>query len=578
MYQIFADGVRIYDDTVPGPWALAPKLTQTAGAAGSLSFTIPKGAAGYDSVQRLTSTISVLRDGETIWMGRPLSEERDLWDGRVIFCEGALAWLNDTVPMVTDPTMSLILQAHNLKELPDRQIQFGGAWTPEYLTAEADGSTSLGLATRMTQELGGLLEMKYPGGIPTLYWLQNYPAAAGNEQELVFGENLLDFTRRWDMTDFATVCYVRGAEIQDADGHGTGTYYNSGWVASPAAAIYGRIEKFLNYSDLDSNALCINEADAYLRNQQFAEMQISVSALDLHILNPAVKAFDLLERVHVVSPPHGLDGAFAVTNLEIPLDAPEKTTYTLGFVNVDYVRRVRTLTKQQLRQEEETQGAIKETHDYAKEQAATAYNMASQELAAARVEIDEEMNERTQGYILIDSGQGGTQAIYITDSPITDPNQITAGMHVWRWNMDGLGYSEDGGTTWLTALTKYGKIKSDFLIASELWADVIRLYGDMNVYNGSQEYIGGSIGYGNGRNQYGDPTPGIHMFVDNGGVEMIVTSAGARMSFGQYHLYVAGNGVHIVNGADPLLGCPMRIDGDLTVAGNINYTGSLNPI
>lgn len=571
MYQIYADNVCIFDDTIPGPWALAPRLTLTAGAAGSLSFTLPRNAAGYDSVQRLTSTISVLRDGATIWMGRPLTEERDLWDGRVIFCEGALAWLNDTIAMVTDPTMSGILQAHNAKELANRQIQFGGAWTAEHLTAEADGSTSLQLATRMTQELGGLLDMKYPGGVPSLYWLQNYPVPTGNEQSLVFGENLLDFTRSWDMTDFATVCYVRGAEIQDAEGHGTGTYYNSGWVVSTAMADYGRIEKYFNFSDLDTNALCIDEADAYLRNQQFAEMQITVTALDLHILNPAVKSFDLLERVHVLSPLHGLDGVFAVTNLEIPLDAPENTAYTLGFVNVDYVRRVRTLTKQQLQQDEQLREDIEETGAQAKKHADEIAMELNQTIEDARQEIYDTMSSLTEGYVFIDTNGTNTQGIYITDSPITSVSEITPGMHVWKWSMTGLGYSDDGGTTWRTAMTYDGKINADLILTGLLMVQYIKLYGNMAVFDSSSGSVpGGYLGYGAGANSNGDTTPGIHMFVDNGATEVIVTSAGVRMSFGNYHLYISSNGVEITGGG----GLPC----DLTVNGDINYTGSLNPI
>lgn len=573
MYQIYADSVCIFDDTLQGAWALAPKLTLTAGAAGSLSFTLPRGAAGYDSVQRLTSTISILRDGTTIWMGRPLSEERDLWGGRSIFCEGALAWLNDTIAMVTDPTMSVILQAHNAKELANRQIQFGGAWTAEYLAAEADGSTSLQLATRMTQELGGLLDMKYPGGVPSLYWLQNYPVPTGNEQSLVFGENLLDFTRSWDMTDFATCCYVQGAEIEDSNG-GTGFHYNSGWVVSTAMADYGRIEKYFSFPDLDTDALCIDEADAYLRNQQFAEMQITVTALDLHILNPTIKSFDLLERVHVVSPLHGLDGLFAVTNLEIPLDAPENTAYTLGFVNVDYVRRVRTLTKQQKEQFDQTADEMAQNERESKERDSELDGKIDDETAARISAIEDtirRMNAGTRGYVTIDysatQGAEGTDGIYITDEKLSTEDGMTmaerladAGVqNMWKWTMDGLGFSDDAGDTYKVAITMDGEILSEF----------IKLYGDLSVFESQTGLLGGKLGFGLGNNEISQ-TPGIHMYDPSQNVEVIVTSDGARMSFANYHLYIASNGVVVINGADPQLGVPVTINGDLTVTGTIN--------
>lgn len=572
MYQIYADSVCIFDDTIPDQRSMvvSPRLQLTAGAAGSLSFTVPKGAYGYDTIQRLTTTISVLRDGETIWMGRVLSEQRDVWDNRQLFCEGALSFLNDTVPMIANPTLGGVLTAHNAMVAANRQLVLGSCAYGS-VEMEPDGSTSLSIVNqKLVGALGGVLRMRYPLGVPTLDWLENYPVVTGDEQELVFGENLLDFTRNWDLTDFATCCYVQGAEIEDSNG-GTGFHYNSGWVESTAAATYGKIYKFLSYSDLDSVALCQQEAAAYLATQQFAEMTLQVTALDLHILNPAVKSFDLLERVHVKSWQHGLDSWFAVTGLDIPLDAPENTVYTLGYVNTAYVRRVRTLTKQQLQQDEQLREDIEETGAQAKKHADEIAMELNQTIEDARQEIYDTMSSLTEGYVFIDTNGTNTQGIYITDSPITSVSEITPGMHVWKWSMTGLGYSDDGGTTWRTAMTYDGKINADLILTGLLMVQYIKLYGNMAVYDSSSGSVpGGYLGYGAGANSNGDTTPGIHMFVDNGATEVIVTSAGARMSFGNYHLYISSNGVEITGGG----GLPC----DLTVNGDINYTGSLNPI
>lgn len=370
MYTIYAVGTGgtetvLFSDTMPDTAykPVSPRLTLTAGAAGSLSLTLPKNNAAHTVVERLTTTMRVERDGETIWMGRVLSEKTDIWQSRTLFCEGALAYLNDTIPMVSltgagaSAALSAILTAHNGKVVENRRITLGTVTVTGSVTVEADGSESLQIINqKLVGALGGVLRMRYPVSeqtgrpVPTLDWLANYPPspAGTTPQELVFGTNLLDFVREWDMTDFATYCYVRGAEIEGSEPK---AYYASDWQyitpqsGTPPKDLYGRIEKYLDYSDLQSNEACVSAAQTYLETQQFAAMKLDVTALDLRIINPNVKSFDLLETVWVNSPVHGLHSEFVVTGLDIPLDAPESTRYTLGNQNIAYVRRVNTITK-----------------------------------------------------------------------------------------------------------------------------------------------------------------------------------------------------------------------------------------
>lgn len=560
------------------PGLLSPKLKLSAGGAGSLEFSIPPGGAGYDTIQRLTSTMYVKRDEEIYWIGRPISEHADIWGNRQVYCEGALAFLNDTVPMVANPTVASVLQAHNGKTASNRWIDGGRIEVVYTDTSEADGSTSLDIInSKLVGNGGGVLRMRYPNGVPTLDWLNNYPSYTGNEQKLTFGENLLDFTRNWDMSEYCTYCFVRGAEIQTQEGESTGTYYNSGWITiGTVAAQYGRIEKYLDYSDLQSDQECIAAAQTYLATQQFAEMTIDVTALDLHILDPSIKPFDLLERVNVVSPIHGMDAYFAVTDMDIPLDAPENTSYTLGYVNVAYVRRVNTLTKQNVQQTQELQdeisSGVSDAKDYAEEKADDAYDRASQEasqsLATARASIEATMNSISQGYIFIDYDSSGNQGIYICDTQVHSVEEMR-GHRVWKWDGSGFGYTRSfnpGGTTaWETAITMNGEISAKFILTDEMWADRIKLFGDMDVHNGKTDQIGGCLGYGVGNNGI-SIVPGIHLLDSSGQVEIMASTDGARMSYGGYHIYVGSGGVVVTGSAGTC---------DLVVNGDIYYSGSL---
>lgn len=355
MYTIYsagADGTEtvIFSDTMPDTAykPVSPRLTLTAGAAGSLSLTLPKNNAAHDSVERLTTTMRVERDGETIWMGRVLSEKDDIWHSRAIFCEGAQAWLNDILMPTAERTgsaatlMDAVLGVYNQKAAANRQIARGECTVTGSLTLSTDYGSALEAVNKLVSDYGGVLRMRYPNNIPTLDWLADYPAIADGEQPLQFGENLLDFTRSWDLADFATVCHVRGGEIEGTDPAQTafGTY-----ELAAAKARYGTIEKFLSYTDLLTNAACTIAAKDYLERQQYDGMTLEVTALDLHILSPDIRPWDICQRVPVQAAMYGLADPFAVTGMEIPLDAPEQTRYTLGPANTPYVRRVNTITK-----------------------------------------------------------------------------------------------------------------------------------------------------------------------------------------------------------------------------------------
>ena len=355
MYTIYAVGTNgtetvLFSDTMPDTayTPVSPRLTLTAGAAGSLSLTLPKNNVAHDSVERLTTTMRVERDGETIWMGRVLSEKDDIWHSRAIFCEGAQAWLNDILMPTAERTgtaatlMDAVLGVYNQKAAANRQIARGECTVTGSLTLSTDYGSALEAVNKLVSDYGGVLRMRYPNNIPTLDWLADYPAIAGGEQPLQFGENLLDFTRSWDLADFATVCHVRGGEIEGTDPaqNAFGTY-----ELAAAKARYGTIEKFLSYTDLLTNAACTMAAKDYLERQQYDGMTLEVTALDLHILRPDVRAWDICQRVPVQAAMYGLADPYAVTGMEIPLDAPENTRYTLGPASTPYVRRVNTITK-----------------------------------------------------------------------------------------------------------------------------------------------------------------------------------------------------------------------------------------
>lgn len=75
---------------------ISPTLTREVGKAGSFEFTLPLGNVAHSALQKLRTTVEVQQDGKMIWQGRPMSHEQDFLMRQKIYCEGEMAYLNDS--------------------------------------------------------------------------------------------------------------------------------------------------------------------------------------------------------------------------------------------------------------------------------------------------------------------------------------------------------------------------------------------------------------------------------------------------------------------------------------------------
>lgn len=278
----------------------------------------------------------------------------------------------------------------------------------------------------LVAQYGGHLRVRKEDGIRYLDYLADYPDTCS--QTIQFGSNLIEHTKGWDMTEFATVIVPLGnrldkSEIEALDAYLTVESVNEGSLyvqSSEAVKTYGWIEKTVTWDSVSDPEALLEKAKAYLADLQFDNMELEVSALDLHYLNANVEAVKLLDEIRVISRPHGLDRVFPVTKLEIPLDSPENTKFTLG----DTVRTSLTSVNNQISAAilEKIEGLPK-AHNILKE----AKENATQIMTAA-----------TTGYITITRDEYGSDTLYISN--IRD---YTKADKLWKWNMNGLGYGSD---------------------------------------------------------------------------------------------------------------------------------------
>lgn len=211
-----------------------PELSLEVNKAGTLTFSLPPTNVGYDMIKPLITRVKVYRKGENgakevFWRGRVVSTENGFMNKLAVTCEGELAYLNDTIQLPAvyeDKTIAefleLLLEVHN-SYYDDYNTYFkfhlGNVsvekhddlkfWSTNY------ESTWDCIQTQLLDEYGGIIVVRWENNVRYLDYLYSYePQREGVVyQEILFGENLTDITRYWDLASFATVVIPLGSRI-----------------------------------------------------------------------------------------------------------------------------------------------------------------------------------------------------------------------------------------------------------------------------------------------------------------------------------------------------------------------------
>lgn len=231
MYKVTANGVTIYDDRVPadeGLYLVKPKLHLEDSAAGSFECDLIPGTFAYAACEGMTTTIRVYRDEEEIFEGRILTESFDFYNVRSIYCEGELAYLNDTFQpqrVYHDITLrqyiAYIICTHNQKVPAEKRF----CWRPGTSVTDPDAlefactitdpagdtgyrytqyNSTLDALNKIIETFGGHMVITKENGVRKLNFYEQYMGGTPN-QEITFGVNLLDYSKE---VDYSKICSV----------------------------------------------------------------------------------------------------------------------------------------------------------------------------------------------------------------------------------------------------------------------------------------------------------------------------------------------------------------------------------
>lgn len=401
MYKIFAypfgnpnDKRLIYAPNTRNALVLSPKLTREVSKGGSLSFTMTRDHEQYESLQKMSTCITVEQDDKEIWRGRVLSHEADWYNRRVIYCEGALSYFNDSAitPFNYEGKLRQFLQhlidAHNQQcgnmkmkrfelgtvtaALGDLVVHYGDR--DSYGVGEDYGSTWDIIDKMVLKTYGGYAYCTFDaatGNNVLNYCDQAYEADRLVNQTIEYGVNLLDFTEKTDTNSLFTRVYPMGSKhtveetkwkwkflwwgekytesheerygISGTDAATVNKYLpkgysyrldssdgDCGWIQSNAAAQKFGIVSALGEYDTDSDNDTFAAGVQDLQKNSLMVTSYTVKAVDLRDAGYDKDRLTFAGYAHIISKPHSIDVIMLCTKLVEPLDQPDKKEYTFG--------------------------------------------------------------------------------------------------------------------------------------------------------------------------------------------------------------------------------------------------------
>ena len=358
MYRITLGNTTIYDARLPECFLGNPQLTQKKNKIGSLSFTIYPTHAQYGQLVKLSSIVSVHKEGQSlpIWRGRVLSTKVHTDLSMDVECEDLLGYLLDTVMRPFDFSgdvpdfLGYILMQHNEYATAAQRINLGTVTVTDpngYIHRSSKDylSTWEAIETRLIKTLGGCLRLRHTSdGMYLDYLAGTQEDFKTSTQVIEYGENISELIEEVSAEATYTACIPLGAELTLEDDTGedikkrlTVESVNDGAdyiVNEEAFAQYGWIcapVKETTWDDVTLPENLLTKARAYLNNQGVKlKNTLTITAHDRHNIDVSVESYDFLDFVQVQSTPHNISKTYLLSEKKTPLADPSGATITLG--------------------------------------------------------------------------------------------------------------------------------------------------------------------------------------------------------------------------------------------------------
>ena len=426
--------------------------------------------------------IRVLQNEKEIFYG----EVREITDNidftKHIYAVGELAFLFDSIqPQKVYQCSPLqmfteIINIHNSQVEQKKQFKVGEVSVTDvndyvyHFTNREDTLTVL--RDKLCTPLNGYLKITKVNGERYINLVPIERYGKHCTQEIQFGENLLDYSANSTSVNIATSVIPIGAMIEEENrtskavkgldeyvtivGTAVDDYHkktDDDYVINDAAVSqFGHIRVTKEWPDVHSPEILREKATEWIKQTQFADLILSVSAFDRNLSDINIDSFDLGDIVSVWAVPFGMES--------VTFPVQKKTIY-MNDITKNYIVLGNKFQKSYTSQASTAVEKIKEE-----------IPEISPLLQMAKDNAVTLLTDPTKGYISYIFDKDGNR----TEIWISDNKDSTKATRKWVWNSSGLGYLylENGEWKSDVAITMDGAIVADKITTGTMLADRIR--------------------------------------------------------------------------------------------------------
>lgn len=500
IYEVYINDNLLYYPNEDEYAVFNAKLETALNEAGSFECDIPKNNIRYsdfDNGQQLRrGIITVLKEGVEIFCGEVREVSQNFDFTKHIYAVGELAYLFDSIQpqakyqgtveaMFTSMLSYHNSQVENRKKFTKGQVLVTDSNNYVYHFTNREDTLSA-IRDKLCDTLNGYLRIRKVGNNKylDLIPLANYGRYC--QQEIQFGENMLDYSENYTANDIATCVIPLGVRFDEnkrtaaavdgldeyltikgttTDAYHTSTNNDYVYIQS-AVNRFGWVRVVKHWDDVTVAENLKTKAEQWLQEAQYAHMALELSAVDLSLINSDIESFEVGDTVHCWAEPYGMDATFPVQKKTVYLNDLSK-----NFIVLSNEQAAKSYTSQQSKAVSELKEEIPQFSPLLEESKAQALAMLLSETQGGHVVYEYHYNN-------------DGMADYIEAINVCNFETIAKSTKRWRWSQNGFGYmyrSSSGTETvpaWqgpLVALTSDGKINADRILSGEIDAGVINV-------------------------------------------------------------------------------------------------------
>lgn len=344
MIQLYLDGELIYDSRVKASALLGLTAQIGLNKAGAATITLPPGHPYYGSFESYRSVVEIWRDDVLRFRGRVLFPTDDFTLVRTITCEGERCFLrdgihrpynyNDTPANIFTTAIGLYnAQVDAFKHFVVGTIDdsFKGA---AIVLENEEAETFAATVDKLVEVCGGVIVFTTNSlGQRVINWYSDI--GYSNNQVIEFGSNLMDFSRTETNSDLATRIIPYGAKIgSSADRVTIVNARESGGLDfiedKDEINKRGVICKAVYWDEITEPDELLKKAQQYLETSKKLVNSLTLTAIDLSLIDKNTNTFRVGDVIAVRSKPHGLNETFQLTEQTIDFLNPQNDRIVLG--------------------------------------------------------------------------------------------------------------------------------------------------------------------------------------------------------------------------------------------------------